>query len=312
MSDTSEVPGAETLPDNFGGLPEERSALDRARFVVVPAPYDGTTTFLKGTSRGPRAVIGASKNMELYDEELGIETYRSAPIHTLAVPSYEGWPPEKVAEDLERCARAVVRDGRIPVTIGGEHSVSLGPIRACAAAFPRLSVLHVDAHTDLRDEYEGTRFGHGCVMRRVLEDPGIASLVQVGIRSLSAEEVRVVKDATRHGGRLATFFAHAVRGGAGLPSAYGEVHGRLTQDVYISVDVDAFDPALVPGTGTPEPGGLSWWEVTDLLRVVTAAKRIRGFDVVETLPLEGQAVSEFVAAKLIYRIMGYIARSEGA
>jgi agmatinase len=290
------------VPDNFGGLPPELSNPETARFVVLPAPYDGTTTFLKGTRLGPRAVITASQQVELYDEELERETFRAG-IATLAFPAIEDERPERVPEILEALARPHFEAGRCLVTIGGEHAVSLGPIRAAARATPRLTVLHLDAHGDLRAEYDGTPFGHGCIMRRVLEDVGLP-IVQVGIRSLSPEEAAVIRE-----GRVRTFFAHATRD---VAAAAGEIVAALpTHDVYVSIDMDAFDPSLVAGTGTPEPGGLSWWDMLALLRTVATARRVVGFDVVETLPLAGQAVSEFVAARLAYRFMGYVAASAG-
>ncbi len=297
------------LPLNFGGLPEEHARLDGARFVVIPAPYEGTTTYLKGTARGPSAVIDASRNLELWDEELLAETFREG-IHTLPTPELEPLAPEVVVERLERLAGPVLDRGQVAVTIGGEHSISLGPVRAARARHPTLSVLQLDAHTDLRDEYDGTKYGHGCVMRRIL---GLGCrLVQVGIRSLSTEEAELVSLGAE--GRLRTFFARdLVRpGSAGVAGSLDAILAGLDDPVYLSVDVDAFDPAFVPGTGTPEPGGLSWWDVTAILAAVTAARRVVGFDVVETIPLEGQAVSEFLAAKLVYRIMGYVARGRGS
>lgn len=289
------------VPDNFGGLRPEYSDAQRARFVVLPAPYDGTTTFLKGAARGPRAVITASQQVELWDEELEQETF-TAGIATLEPPAIGPLPPEEVARVLEAAALPHVRAGQCLVTLGGEHSVTLGPARAVAAVYRDLSVLHLDAHGDLRAEYDGTPFGHGCIMRRLRDDLGL-TIVQAGIRSLSPEEAEVIR-----GGRgVRTFFRHKVRD---FEAAAAEVIDALpTRDVYVSIDVDALDPSLVAGTGTPEPGGLSWWEALALLRAVAAKRRVVAFDVVETIPLEGQAVSEFVAARLTYRFMGYIVRA---
>jgi agmatinase len=288
------------VPDNFGGLKPEWTDPTRARFVVLPAPYDATTTFLKGTRLGPRAVISASQQVELWDEELERETFREG-IATLPFPAIEDLPPERLPDALEELARPHLEAGRCLVTVGGEHSVSLGPIRAAARVSPDLTVLHIDAHADLREEYAGTRFGHGCVMRRVLEDVCLP-IVQVGIRSLSPEEAELVR-----AGRVRTFFNHRVRD---MAASVGAILSAIaTQGVYVSIDVDAFDPALVPGTGTPEPGGLGWWDMLALLRAVAAARRVVAFDVVETLPIAGQAVSEFVAARLLYRFMGYVVAS---
>jgi agmatinase len=289
------------VPDNFGGLKPEFSSLEGSHFVVLPAPYDGTTTFLKGTARGPRAVITASQQVELYDEELEQETFSLCGIATLPFPLIEPMGPKDVAELLESLARPHVEAGKCLVTIGGEHSVTLGPARAVAAKYRKLSVLHIDAHGDLRAEYDGTPYGHGCIMRRLLEDLRLP-IVQAGIRSLCPEEAAIIRE-----GRVKTFFRHKFRD---FEAAAKQVVDALpTEDVYVSVDVDALDPALVAGTGTPEPGGLGWWELLALLRTVASSRRVVAFDVVETIPLDGQAVAEFVAARLVYRFMGYIQRS---
>jgi agmatinase len=288
------------VPDNFGGLKPEHSDPERARFVVLPGPYDGTTTFLKGTARGPRAVIQASQQVELWDEELEQETY-TAGIATIKTPMIENLQSQDAAQVLDDLAAPHFARGQCVVTLGGEHSISLGPVRAAKRAYPKLSLLHIDAHADLRQEYDGTCYGHGCVMRRILDDVKVP-LVQVGIRSLSPEEAAVI----RGGKGVKTFYRHQMRDV--IQGAKTIVDALPTDDVYVSVDMDAFDPALVAGTGTPEPGGLSWWEMLELLRRVASARRVIGFDVVETIPLEGQAVSEFVAARLTYRFMGYIAK----
>ena len=289
------------IPDNFGGLKPEFCDLAKAKFVVLPAPYDGTTTFLKGTARGPRAVITASQQVELWDEELEQETQALAGIATLPTPMIQTLRPEDAAQVLEDAARPHVEAGKCLVTIGGEHSVTLGPARAVAARYKKLSVLHIDAHGDLRAEYDGTPYGHGCIMRRLLDDLGLP-IVQAGIRSLSPEEAQLVRE-----GRVKTFYRHKHRDFEAAAKAV--VDSLMTEDVYVSIDVDALDPSLVAGTGTPEPGGLSWWELLALCRTVASARRVVAFDVVETIPLEGQAVAEFVSARLIYRFMGYIQRA---
>ena len=297
-------PSNTKVPSNFLGLPPDLSDPQSARFVVLPAPYDGTTTFLKGTRHGPGAVITASQQVELYDDELGEEIVRSAGVATLPAPRLDGLLPEAVADILEALAAPHLAAGRTLVTVGGEHSVSLGPIRALKKLTPRLTVLQVDAHCDLRDEYAGTRHGHACVMRRVLEDVG-AFVVQVGVRALSREEACLVAAE-----RVKTFFARdlAREFASAIPRVISAVS---TPHVYLSVDVDGFDPSVVPGTGTPEPGGLGWWDVLALARALASARRILAFDVVETLPSAGQVVSEFAAARLIYKIMGYVVRGAG-
>lgn len=280
-------------PGAFTGAGRQQSAYDRSLFVVVPVGYQGTVTYLRGTRQGPAAILRASLNMETYDEVLRRETIDDG-IHCLA-PIYPRSAPEKVADRLEKTYRRLLGDEKVPALIGGEHSLSLGPIRACREAFRDFGVLHLDAHTDLRDSYEGTRYGHGCVMRRVLE---LCAITQVGVRSLSAEESRVVA-----AGKVRTFFAHETRGGRWPPRSL--LH-RVPRNVYLSIDMDVFDPSFVPGVGTPEPGGLSWEEVTAIVAEVARRRRVVAFDVVETRPIPGSVVSEFTAAKLIYRIMGHI------
>jgi agmatinase len=266
----------------------------RSRFVVVPVGYEETATYLKGTRRGPAAVLRASEQVETYDPVLRRETVEDG-IHCLR-PIYPRISPERLAGQLEKVTANILRDGKTPALIGGEHSISLGPIRAVREKYPHLGVLHLDAHGDLRDEYEGTAYGHGCIMRRVLE---ICPVTQVGVRSLSREEADLIEENPR----IRTYFAHQ-----GHPRG---LLSHLPRVVYLSIDMDVFDPSLVPGVGTPEPGGLRWEEVVDLVAAVTRRRPVVAFDVVETRPIPGSVVSEFVAARLIYRIMGHIAVGKG-
>ena len=295
-----EIPADQT-PFCFGGVLPPHSDYDTSRFVVIPVPYEGTVSYLKGTARGPKAVIDASRNMELYDEVLRAEPYLAG-IHTmeaLEVPA----APEDVIARLAEVVDDVLADQKTPVTLGGEHSITLGPVRAAKERFDELCVLQLDAHADLRDEYEDTPYSHASVMRRCLE---VAPVTQVGVRSLSKGEA----DLLRRESNVTTYFAHDLPGG-GLASMQPEILSTLTDEVYLSVDVDVFDPAFVPGTGTPEPGGLNWEEVTSFLRALTLEKQVVGFDVVEVFPLEGNVISEFLAARLTYRLIGCIAESAG-
>ncbi|MBN1419682.1 MAG: agmatinase [Planctomycetes bacterium] len=281
----------------FLEIPNAWRALDGAAFVVLPVPYERTVSFAAGTALGPEAILEASWNLETFDDELGCDT-AEAGVHTLPLLRFDG-PPEALADRLEEIATFHIRAGRFVVGIGGEHSISLGLVRAHAAAFPGLSVLHLDAHADLRDEYRGSRFGHACVMRRVREH---APLVQVGIRSLTSEEAALARGDTG----IRTFFAHAMRP---LARSIPEIASALAPQVYVSLDIDVIDAALHPATGTPEPGGLSWDEVVAILRETARAREIVGLDLVEHLPLAGGHAWDSSAAKLIYRAMGFVRTS---
>jgi len=279
------------LPENFGGLESEYSALERARVVILPAPYDFSTSYQGGARLGPRAILAASRNMELWDDELGA-IYRHG-IHTLSElePTAEG--PEAMSRRVEEAVTWILRQKKLPVMLGGEHSLTAGAVRATAASVERLSVLQVDAHADMRDRYLDSAYSHACVMRRVRE---LVPAASVGIRSLSEEEAEYLE-------------AHpapiwSTRGFRALGRRWEPILDSLTEQVYVTIDVDGLDPSQVPATGTPEPGGLDWYELVDLLRAVSERKRIVGFDVVELAPLPGQVASDFLAARLVYRLIG--------
>ena len=279
------------LPCNFGGLAEEHSALDRARAVVLPVPYDFTTTYVSGTRLGPRAILTASQNMELWDEEVGA-IYRSG-IHTLpeVVPTAEG--PARMVERVETATAWILDGGRLPAILGGEHSITAGAVRAAAARFERLSVLQIDAHADMRNTYLDSPHSHACVMRRIREMVPAAS---VGIRSLSEEEAEHL---ARHPVPM-----WSTRQFRALKGRWEPILSALTDEVFVTFDVDGLDPSIMPATGTPEPGGLDWYEALDLLRAVAERARIVGFDVVELAPLPGQVAPDFLAARLVYRLIG--------
>ncbi|HET6203760.1 MAG TPA: agmatinase [Planctomycetota bacterium] len=282
----------------------------RSRFAVLPVPYEKTTTYRKGTARGPAAILEASEQVELYDERAEDEPHRAG-ITTLPPFEFPG-PPEALAAALEKRVGEILDGKQIPVILGGEHSISLGPIRAAKSRFPSLGVLHFDAHGDLRDEYEGTRYGHGCVMRRVLEAK--VPIVQVGVRSLSIEEAQATRRA-RPGaiekppsGEALTFYMHDLPAfGDGLAAA---VLSALPDPVYLSFDLDAFDSSLMAATGTPEPGGLLWEPVLRILDSVARARRIVALDFVELLPTPGLHACEFLAARLAYRAIGSVVRGK--
>ena len=279
---------------NFGGIEQVFTTYQEAAFVVVPVPYDLTSTYQSGSRRGPAAILDASVNMELYDDELRKETYRFG-IHTMQPLAVDARGPAEMVGSVHRALAGIIADRKIPVMLGGEHSISFGAAKAMKEAYPDITVLQLDAHADLRDTYQGTPYSHASVARRI---SGVCPLIQVGIRSLSIEEAEFIKEAhlRSHG---VNFISEE---GAMWDLICGDLHG----DVYLTVDLDVFDPAVMPSTGTPEPGGLSWKDVLYIVREAAKRCRIRGFDVVELSPIPGMIAPDFLAAKLVYRIMGFI------
>jgi agmatinase len=286
---------------NFGGLEPEFSTLEQSAFVVIPVPYDLTSTYQSGSRRGPLAILEASGNMELYDEELDRETYRAG-IYTAPAVEADASGPESMVLAVRERVKEVLDLDKIPVLLGGEHSISLGAVQAIQRKYPGLRVLQLDAHADLRDAYQGTPYSHACIARRIVE---ICPLVQAGIRSMSAAEAQYLK---KDEGVVRSFSADFVMAGDENLDRISEL---LEGDIYITVDLDALDPAFMPATGTPEPGGIDWKALTGLLRRVSRRARIRGFDVVELSPLPGLVAPDFLAAKLVYRMMGYVCLPAG-
>lgn len=279
---------------NYGGIETGYTAYEAAKFVVIPVPYDLTSTYQSGSRRGPGAILDASANMELYDEELHKETFRAG-VHTLPSLEANAQGPAEMITVVRRTVSGVVVDGKIPVMIGGEHSISFGAVQAVQEAFPGLTVLQLDAHADLREAYQGTPFSHASVARRIME---ICPLVQAGIRSLSVEEAEFLAISP-----VKSYPADFILdGGSWCETICADLRG----DVYLTVDLDVLDPAVMPATGTPEPGGIAWRDLIRLIRGVAKRCRIRGFDIVELAPIPGMVAPDFLASKLIYRIMGYL------
>lgn len=273
---------------------------ESAKIVLLPVPYDLTTSYVAGTRRGPQAILEASRFVELHDEELGGDL-TAAGIHTLPpLPPLVSGPADMI-DAVESEVASHLDRGKTVGLLGGEHSVTLGSVRAHHRLRPGLSVLQLDAHADLRDRYEGSPFSHACVMRRVRE---IVPAVQVGIRSLSSDESAHAK---RHA--LPIVWAREVCRGPFDPARVIE---HLTAEVYVTVDCDVFDAGLMPAVGTPEPGGLDWYDVIDLLDAVSRARRIVGFDVVELNPMPGLVAPDFMAARLVHRLLALSLRSQGA
>ena len=286
---------------NFGGIAEEElSSFEGARVLVWPVSYEGTVSYGTGTGRGAEAIIEASRNMELYDEETDAEVYRVG-IHTLPVTEPAETPAAMMKALLSR-ARELVATGKFVCMLGGEHSVSGPVIQAHAERYENLSVLQIDAHADLRDTYDGTPHSHASVMARVVKDLRLPA-VQVGIRSISAEEARSLD-------RLPTrvFWAKDI---AGRTDWWEEAVGGLTENVYLTVDIDGLDPSLVAQTGTPEPGGLGWYEVIGLIRTLArSGRRVVGMDLTEYSYVEGFDASAFLCAKLVYKSLAFVFESE--
>ena len=275
---------------NFGGIPEEFTQLNDSQVVVLPVPYDGTSTYIKGSDKGPDAILDASCNVELYDIETDSEIY-TVGIHTAAAV-VENSSPEKMAESVYTRANEYLKDNKFLVTIGGEHSISIGLFKAFSENFKNLTILQIDAHSDLRQEYEGSRYNHACAMARARE---FSPIVQVGIRSMDVSEKPYID-------RNRVFPAEKIYK---RQVNISDIVNILTDNVYLTIDLDGFDPSVIPSTGTPEPGGLSWYDVIDLIAEVIKTKNLVGFDVVELCPNENEKSSDFIAAKLIYKILSY-------
>jgi agmatinase len=279
----------------FLGLTEEEAPLARARIAVIPAPFDQTTSYLPGTRFGPKAILEASRQVEFYDEELDVEPFRFG-VATLGEIEVDPADIEAGMARLEDTVAAVAAKGMIPFTLGGEHSLTLAPVAALRRRYPGVGVLQLDAHLDLRDSYQGTKLSHASVMRRIRE-LGVPT-VAVGIRSVSREEADYV-----HAESVSVYLAREIRAG-GLP--VDRIVEELPNPVYVTIDLDAFDPAYCPGVGTPEPGGLMWDEGLRLLRAVCERRQVVGCDIVELCPIPGQPASDFFAAKLANKLVGYL------
>lgn len=278
-------------PIQFGDFDPIFTAYDTAGIVLLPVPYDGTSTWMKGADRGPDALLEASYNLEFFDLETETEVFKRGICTVEAVN--ENTSPEAMSACVAEKVALLLSEGKFPVVIGGEHSVSIGAIQAAATHYPNLTVLQLDAHSDMRSEYHGSQYNHACVMARARE---VAQVTQVGIRSSDVSE-RVFIDPER------IFYAHRIKA---ADNWYNRVSEQLTQEVYLTIDLDVFDPAFFPATGTPEPDGLSYREVIRLVNEVAAKHRIVGLDLVELCPHPAHRASDFFAAKLLYQLLSII------
>lgn len=274
----------------YAGIPESYAGRDKAKIVLIPVPYDGTSTWQKGANNGPKAFLEASENMELFDIETNSEVYKEGVYLTGEVT--ENSSPEAMVAAVYEKTKKYINYKKFVTVFGGEHSVSIGTIRAFNECFDNLTVLHIDAHADLRKTYNGSSFNHACAVYEASQN---TNLIQVGIRSMDAIE-KTVMDQDK------VFFAHEmITDDDWMENAID----LMTSNVFITFDLDAFDPSILPSTGTPEPGGLLWYETLDFLKKVFQAKNVVGFDIVELCPNANEKSSDFLAAKLYYKMLSY-------
>ncbi len=276
--------------NNYAGIPDEFAQLEKAKVVLIPVPYDGTSTWGKGADKGPEAFLKASENMELYDIETDTEVYQQGVYLANAIE--EDSSPEAMVNAVHKTTKEYIKKNKFVTVFGGEHSISIGTIRAFNECFDNLTVLHIDAHADLRKSYDGTNFNHACAVHEASQT---TNLIQVGIRSMDAIEKTFMDEEK-------TFFAHDM-----VADDYwtDKVIDLMTDNVFITLDLDALDPSIMPSTGTPEPGGLFYYETLEFLKQVFQDKNVVGFDIVELCPNEVDKSSDFLAAKLYYKMLSY-------
>jgi len=281
----------------YAGIPEDLAKLDKAKIVLIPVPYDGTSTWQKGADKGPEAFLDASANMELYDIETGTEVYHQG-VHLVDAVT-ENSSPEAMVEAVHQATKKYIKRNKFVTIFGGEHSVSIGTVRAFNEMYPSLTVLQLDAHADLRKSYEGSTCNHACAMYEASQN---TNLIQVGIRSMDVMEKTVMDEEK-------TYFAHEM---AVDDTWMDAAIDQMTENVFITIDLDVFDPSIMPSTGTPEPGGLLWYETLEFLKQVFEEKNVVGFDIVELCPNKIDKSSDFLAAKLYYKMLSYKFQNEEA
>ncbi|RME74922.1 MAG: agmatinase [Chloroflexi bacterium] len=290
------------VPDNFLGLPDPHGTEEQARVVILPVPYEATVSYGSGTEYGPRAIISASQQVELYDREYDAEPALAYGVYTAAPLVLPAEPPQ-VMETIAAAVENYTRRDKLVVVLGGEHSLSLGVGRGLVRALGGpLTVVQIDAHCDLRDQYDDTPYSHACVARRLLEEPGIEQVLQLGIRSLCTEEAQFAR---QNPDRVRIWFAEDVHAGSWQAEFQARLRGRR---VFLTLDVDGLDPAVVPATGTPEPDGLSWTETLEILRLTANTGTVVGMDCVELAPVSYLHAADFAVAKLVYKAISYAVR----
>ena len=277
--------------DYFLDMPSSYANVKDAKYVLLPVPYDGTSTYIKGAEKGPQAIIDASDSIELYDIQTGIEAYKSG-IYT-DTHTYIFASPEQMVKEVKNRVDFFLQQNKKIGLLGGEHSISIGAIEAFAEKYNNLSVLQIDAHADLRDSYNGSIFNHACVMKCAQK---VANVVQVGIRNVCMEEKENIIPEN-------IFYAHEI---CGKSKWMQKAIDKLTENVYLTIDLDGFDPSILPATGTPLPGGLLWYETLDFLELLFKSKKVVGFDVVELCPQKENKISDVLAAVLVYKIISFM------
>lgn len=279
----------------YAGISEEFSKLETSKIVLIPVPYDGTSTWQKGADKGPEAFLHASENMELYDIETETEVYQQGVFLADAVTVNSS--PEAMVDAVHQATKKYIKKNKFVTVFGGEHSVSIGTVRAFNEMYPSLTVLQLDAHADLRKAYQGSACNHACAMYEASQN---TNLIQVGIRSMDVIE-KTVMDQEK------TYFAHEMA----LEDTWVDTAiDQMTENVFITIDLDVFDPSILPSTGTPEPGGMLWYETLDFLKQVFKEKNVVGFDIVELCPNKIDKSSDFLAAKLYYKMLSYKFQNE--
>jgi len=276
---------------NYAGIPDEFAQLSSSKIVLIPVPYDGTSTWIKGSEKGPDAFLEASENMEIYDIETDSEVYKNGVYLADAVT--EDASPETMVDAVHKAASKYIKMGKFVTLFGGEHSVSIGSIRAFSENYNDLTVLQFDAHADLRPEYDGSKCNHACAVH---EAQHTTNLVQIGIRSMDVVEKPFLKKEN-------CFFAPQIYSD---PKWMEKALSKITENVFITIDLDVFDSSIMPSTGTPEPGGLNWYQVINFIKLVVENKNVVGFDIMELCPNKVNKGPDFLAAKLYYKILSEV------
>ena len=289
------------IKKNFLAIEDEVSNYKDSKIAILPVPYEATTTFGKGTSKGPMAILDASHYVEFFDEEMNRELCFEIGICSVKALELKGKKDRIALDYIYENVVKLIKDNKFVVTLGGEHTISIAPIKAHFDNFKNLSVLHFDAHSDLRDEYENSKYSHACFMSRVAEFT--KDITQVGIRAQCIEEYKYIKE-----NNIKTFYAFEIRNGKYGRNWEDKIINTLKKNVYVTFDVDYFDPSIMPSTGTPEPDGFLWSETVKLLKKLGEKKNVVGFDVVELAPRKDFAFPDFLTAKLIYKMLNYFVK----
>ena len=297
-----------TPQSGFLDLPGELQDPRRAMVHILPIPYEATVSYGRGTREGPAAIIAASHEVELYDAELDAEPSLVWGVHTLPALRADWRTPEAMMAGIADAAEEVARAGKFLLALGGEHSISAGVVRGIRRLIPEpLTIVQIDAHADLRDDYHGTRYSHACAMRRILdENPG--PLIQIGIRSCSAEEAAYIKE---NRGRIMLWSPDLIRAEDPIDFHHQLKSSLAGRKIYLTIDVDGMDPSVVPATGTPEPDGLGWHQTCDIIHAVASAGEVVAMDCVELAPRPGLHASDFSVAKLLYKSLSSIMAAQG-